>query len=136
MTRTEIFAYLGAPLSNSRWSWGAVRPPDGAVFLRVWEDENRTIGGRHYTRVDAASFIQDESGSPGYTERLRHLDLIRAGAASYMVMCRAADKTSHPRKIASFNQREVFVGGKLVEDQGDWWLERAARKPLEEVLAR
>jgi hypothetical protein len=53
-----------------------------------------------------------------------------------MVMCRAADKTSQPRKIASFNQREVFVGGKLVEDQGDWWLERAARKPLEEVLAR
>jgi hypothetical protein len=35
---TRFFDDLGAPLTNMQWSWGAVRS-DGAVFVRVWEDE-------------------------------------------------------------------------------------------------
>jgi hypothetical protein len=37
-----LFEKLGAPLKNTVWSWGGVRA-DGAIFLRVWEDEKRKI---------------------------------------------------------------------------------------------
>lgn len=37
---------LGANLANTRWSWGAVNPVTNEVFLRVWADELRTVGGQ------------------------------------------------------------------------------------------
>ncbi len=37
MSITAMFENLGAPLANSRWSWGGVRQ-DGAVVLRVWQN--------------------------------------------------------------------------------------------------
>lgn len=35
MAQTQSFEWLGAPLVNTRWSWGAVRR-DGIVFLRTF----------------------------------------------------------------------------------------------------
>jgi hypothetical protein len=133
MTRTRLFAYLGAPFTNPRWSWGAVRERDDAVFLLVWQDENKRIGGKSYTCVNAASFFGEESSNLGHAERLRHVEFIRAGAPAYMIMCMAVDPKAAPRTIASFNEREVFVGGKLIEADGDWWLERVARRPIDTV---
>ena len=43
-SRAELFSYLGAPLNNVQWSWGAVRETDGSVFLVVWQDENLRRG--------------------------------------------------------------------------------------------
>ena len=51
MTQEDLFATLGAPLANVRWSWGAVRPADGAVILRVWKDNVQTHDGREYVRI-------------------------------------------------------------------------------------
>jgi hypothetical protein len=45
-SRAELFGYLGAPLNNVQWSWGAVRETDGSVFLVVWQDENLRRGPR------------------------------------------------------------------------------------------
>jgi hypothetical protein len=56
VTLTEFFAYLEAPLANQRWSWGAVRPSDGAVLLRVWQDEQRKMDGPWLTQVTFTEF--------------------------------------------------------------------------------
>jgi hypothetical protein len=136
MNRTELFAYLRAPLANTRWSWGAVRPDDGAVFLQVWQDEHKKIDGKPFTCVNSYTFFGEDLSNLGHAERLRHVDLIRAGAPSFMIMCRAADPKASPRVIASIDDKDVFVGGRLVQFDGDWWLERAARINVSAVAAR
>jgi hypothetical protein len=135
MTLTSLFKYLNAPLTNQRWSWGAVRASDGAVFLRVWQDEVVKSGQKRSARVTANAFFKDDETNPGYAERLRHVELIKNGAKSYMIMCAAVDTQASPRAIATFNEKEVFVGGTLKETDGDWWLELVSRQPVRTVRA-
>ena len=133
MTLTGLFKYVGAPLANSRWSWGAVRPVDGAVFLRVWQDEVRKSGKRYLARVTAIAHFQGDECNLGFAERMRHIELIRQGARSFMIMCEAKDVHASPRAIGKFNEREVFVGGALEEADGEWWLEMTSRQPVRSV---
>ena len=58
-----MFDYLGAPLHNVQWSWGAVRESDGAVFLVVWQDESLRRDGRNYSLVHNQSFWGDTTDS-------------------------------------------------------------------------
>ncbi len=136
MTLTEFFTYLGAPLVNQRWSWGGVRPSDGAVFLRVWQDEGRKLDGSSYTQVTFTKFFADNNSSLGYAERLQHIESIRSGQPSYMIMCVARDTGASPREVAMFNRDDIFVGGRLVEIDGDYWLERINRLPASALKAR
>ena len=133
MTLSDLFGYLGAPLANSRWSWGAVRKTDGAVFLRVWQDEGQRIDGRYFTRISANAFFADDSSNLGYVERSKRIELIRGGSPSYMIMCRVREIGASPREIAGFDDSEVFVGDKLIEIDGESWLQRVGRKPRAEL---
>ena len=135
MTLTQLFTFVGAPLANNRWSWGAVRPKDGAVFLRVWQDECRAIDGMQMVQITFHKWFMDNPGNLGYTERLKHINLIRGGAPSYMVMCEAVDIKASPRTVKSFNDREIFIGGKLTDHAGDSWLQRVERRPVGKVRA-
>jgi hypothetical protein len=130
VNRSEIFSYFGAPLTNVRWSWGAVRASDGAVFLLVWQDQSKRIEGKQYTLVNDASYFQGEPANLGQVERIRQVELIRGGARSYMVMCLAVDPKVAPRTMASFNDQDVFVGGQLIDVDGNTWLERVERKSI------
>jgi hypothetical protein len=133
LSLTEMFASLGAPLANQRWSWGAERPSDGAVFLRVWQDESKKLDGRRSVRLTANSFFADKLDNLGNAERLRHVNLIRSGRSAYLVMCVAVDPRLEPRTISKFNGHEVFVGGVLADFEGDAWIELASRRPVSEV---
>ncbi|AXP04238.1 hypothetical protein DZG01_15065 [Pseudomonas fluorescens] len=129
MTQAEMFKRLGAPLTNSRWSWGGVRTEDGAVFLRVWQDRKKKHGDRWYMMVTHHRKYENDRDNLGYKERNDHVALIRSGAPCFMVMCCAEDKSSSPRKIKSFNREEVFAGGDVIELDGDTWVEMAGRHP-------
>lgn len=118
---------LHAPLRNARWSWGAVREEDGAVFLRVWQDEKLKRAGSWYMRLTAHDFFADKAHNLGWQERLEHVKLTQSGAPSYMVMCEAVDPTAAVREIKGFDNHDVFVGGEMVEHQGDLWLEMISR---------
>lgn len=72
--------------------------------------------------------FEEDPDNLGYSERLEHVSLIEAGAKSYMVMCQARDTKAIPRAIKGFNRKEVFVGGCLVEHDGDRWLEIVSRE--------
>jgi hypothetical protein len=128
MSQKELFERLRAPLVNARWSWGAVRQSDGVVFLRVWQDEIKRDDGRLFMRITANDYFQNNDPTNlGWQERLRHVALVRGGAASYMVMCVAKDANASPREVQSFNKNEVFRGGQLVDADGDTWLELQER---------
>jgi len=135
MSITQLFSRLGARLANPMWSWGAVRLSDGIVFLRVWQDRELKIDGKWYTKLTDHTFFADDPDNLGWRERLKHVDLIRGGAACYLVMCECVDVNASPRAIKSFNEHEVFVGGALIERDGDWWIERVGRKPVRDVAS-
>jgi hypothetical protein len=123
-----------APLASHMWSWGAVRLSDGAVFLRVWQDRERKIDGKWYSELTHHKKYQDKPDNLGFQERLRHVEAIPAGARSYLVMCEAKDPKASPRAIKGFNGREVFVGGALIEIDGDFYVERIRRKSISDVM--
>lgn len=133
MTQSAFFAALGAPLANVRWSWGAVRPHDGAVFLRVWKDRRRSRDGVTFVKVTHNHAYVTNQGNPGYRERQRPVGLIRQGAPSYLVMCEVVDPDARPHKIASFDTREVFPGGRIIEEDGEFWIEVLPGAPVEQV---
>ena len=127
MSLTAHFAKLGAPLRNSRWSWGSVRESDGAVFLRVWQDEKVKIDGRTFMMVTHhAAYVGNES-SPGYRERMQHVELAKSGSTVYMIVCIVRDAEESPRKIDRFIKDDVFIGGEIIDYNGDTWIEQAGR---------
>jgi hypothetical protein len=130
-----MFRRLGASLANVMWSWGAVRSSDGAIFLRVWQDRERKVEGRWYTMLTHHEKFEDDPGNLGWQERLAHVERVRSGTPCFLVMCEAKDVNAEPRSIKSFNDRDVFVGGELMELDGDWWIERAGRVPARELMA-
>ncbi len=133
MSPTDFFKLLGAPLTNQRWSWGALREADNTLFLRVWQDETRKIDGKLHAMVTAHAWFKDDPGNLGYAERLRHVEASRKGAPTYAVMCLAKDKTVSPRVIEKYDRDQLFVGGGLRTDAGEEWLELTGRKPVSEV---
>lgn len=130
---TEIFVRLGAPLVNQRWSWGAIRASDGAVLLRVWQDQTCRVDDARYVLVANHAAFAGDAATAGYQERIRHLEAIRGGAPSFLVMVEVKDPKAEPRTIKSVNDREVFTGGRLLELDQRTWLELVARKPLSEI---
>ncbi len=129
MSISNLFERVGAPLANIRRSWGAVRK-DGAVVLRVWQNETKRINGKTHIRLTHHQAFVGNEGDMGYQERLRHAAQIQAGAQCYMVMCEPRDTNEIPRVIKAFNERELFLAGEIVELAGDLWAPLAAREPI------
>lgn len=130
MTQTQMFASLGAPLKNSR-SMGSVREADGALFLKVWQDESRRINGKRYIWISDELPPEDDIGA---SERLAHVKLAESGQPCYLIMCQAVDPKAEPRKVKTFNKKEVFVGGEVIIEDSAYWVELEGRVPLQEAV--
>jgi hypothetical protein len=134
VSQKEFFAKLGAPVVNSRQGWGSVRPSDGAVFLRVWQDEFQTQNGRRLVQVTHHDSHEVEVKNSGDQERLQHVERVRQGATCYLMMCQATDVNARPRVVKQFNDQEVFSAGGVVELDGDLWMELGARVPIRQAM--
>ncbi|MGR3178524.1 MAG: HNH endonuclease [Candidatus Anammoxibacter sp.] len=122
---------LGANLKNPRWSWGAVDPLTNRVFLRVWKDQIKSFDGEERVRV--ARKIP-RSKSPGYKERLSHIDTIRNGAEGIGVVCRAVDVTTNEtREIADFESSALLRFGELTEDDRYVFAQIKAWVPINKI---
>ena len=76
---------------------------------------------------------QDDPANLGHQERLKHVELVKQGAPCYMIMCEAVNVDTVPRSVKDFNADEVFPGGKLVEINGDCWIELLQRVPVRQI---
>lgn len=86
LTMAGLFHSLDAPLKNARWSWGATRS-DGAVILRQWTTDTEVHDdGHEYVRI-ARGTRAPSARQHGWRERLAHIELIRAGAPCFVVLC-------------------------------------------------
>lgn len=133
MRRAAYFEYLGAPLHNTRWSWGAVRTADGVVFLLVWKDQIRVQEGRNFARLVRRT---DRTASvlPGASEREGHLEQFRSGTPCYLILGEAVDPRAKPRKVLSFNPDVLYPAGKLVQHDGGWYAEMLDGRPVGEIV--
>ena len=122
---------LGAPLRNQRWSWGAVHPQTGQIFLRVWEHdiEHDGDGERVSIMWEGAS-----KRSSGYQERLEQIELLRGGAGGFGVVCKAdgAD-AGPPRTTRSMDQRVLLRFGKVFEEGSRVFARIVDRVPVDEL---
>jgi len=89
--------------------------------------------GKQYVRLAHHSRYAENPENLGYRERLRHLDTVRDSHSGYVVMCKANDPLAKPRAIDTFNEREVFQIGKIVEFDGDEWGEIVGRIQVREL---
>ena len=106
------------------------------MFLRVWQDAASKLDGTLVVRVTAYEFFRThDPDNLGWRERLEHLEPVRQGATTYLIMCRAVDPDAHPREVAGFNERELFLGGNLLERDGDVWIQLRDRVPVRDVVA-
>jgi hypothetical protein len=135
MSISAFFEKLGAPLQNPRWSWGAIRKSDGAVFLRVWQDRKTVQNKSLFMMITHHCKYALRADNLGYQERLRHVERMREGAPCFMIMCCAVDPEGSPRKIKSYNESDIFVGGDLMEVCGDTWVLVVKRAPVGEIIA-
>jgi hypothetical protein len=133
MSITRFFESLGAPLANSRWSWGARRPSDGAMFLRAWEDRRQMFDGIPHMMLDHRAGTEIDGRNLGYRERRKHIEAIRRGAPCFLIVCKAVDADSSPRKILSFNSQTLLQGGRLLERDGCTWIEVVRTVPVSAV---
>lgn len=107
---------LGAPLRNTRWSWGA-QGRAGEIFLRVWADERNTVRG-----VDRVQILGRSWGgaSAGWAERKRQIKRLREGTQGFGVECVAkTPRGNGPKQIAHFDERALLKFGPLIDEDGD-----------------
>lgn len=122
---TDHYAKLGAKMGGV-YGWGAVREDEGTVFLSVWMNEGKTIGGKSYYMVLRGNPVKITNG---LRERVRHLDLIRQGAACYLTLCRPVNENADEKRIKTFDGAYLWRAGELKEHDGDLYIEELERIP-------
>lgn len=132
MSLSELFASFGAPLVNSRWSWGSVRA-DGTVFLRVWTDELQTVGRRRLIRLINREAYEGVNDNLGYSERCQHVEMLANGSPGFAVLCRAAEPVPLAREIISYDARTVLRLGEIEMIDGDEWAEVVERVAVRDI---
>jgi hypothetical protein len=123
---SDLFRILKAPLKSVRWSWGSVRP-DGTVVLRVSQDG--------WTSKGICIMAPDwKPGTNGYNERLEHIELIKAGAPVYAIMCEMLPPAPDGgERIKAFGDRDVWSCIKWHEDDS-FYIVPDARVPVYQIV--
>jgi len=130
---TDFFAgTLNAPLHNSVWSWGAVRPNDGVVFLRCWSDTLKRFDGLSYVEIQWPE-TEIRKSKPGWLQRNEHIALMQTGHPAYAVIVTAKNTNANPRQIAFFNAKEVFQLGAMMERDGVTYAQIVARHGIRDI---
>ncbi|KAB7767766.1 HNH endonuclease [Xanthomonas sp. LMG 12461] len=108
---------LHAPVANARWSWGSVDERTRRVFLRLWRIDIASFDSHQVIRVLGRLWAT----RPGWSERVRHLKLIRSGYAAYAVVC---EKDSpEAGTIRDFDHASLLRLGRVIDKDGMVYLE-------------
>jgi hypothetical protein len=122
MTITAFFRdVIGAPLVNSRWSWGSHDRLTDSVFLRVWRDQIIFEADSQSEWVQIF-WSRPKSQKQGFKERMHHLELLKAGTSGYGIECVAQDTEAEgAREIAKFDDSTLLVLGEVMsKDDGEY----------------
>jgi hypothetical protein len=121
---------LGANVRNPRWSWGAVEPICNRIYLRVWADQIKKIGGKECVLIDRDEYFAGYQ-SNGIKERRNHVQHIRGGSLGFGIVCEPNDKSD--RKIGEYNSETLLKFGKLKKHNKSTWAEIVSRVPISKL---
>lgn len=129
MSQSAFFNKLGAPLKNIQWSWGSVNMDKKTVYMKVWQDEIKQFGDKHFCLIvkDVNSYAPSNLG---FKERMQHIEMIKSGYACYLIMCHYTGDIKNKKRISKVNELSVFKGGEIIEAEGSIWIEYAGRVPV------
>ena len=131
MNKTTFCKMLGIQLSNTRWSWGGIRP-DGSIVLFVWADEARKSPNGDWFFL--AKRIRDGDPSPGVSERYEQLELIKSGRPCYLALI--IDKSGEHSEIGEIRNDYLFRGDGFEYEEGvAFWIKRGERIDFSELAA-
>jgi hypothetical protein len=135
MSVSGQFSFIGAPLRNIRWSWGA---PDslGRIILRTWTNEIIEAGGKRYVRLVHNAAYADKPKNLGFRERVAQVDCVKSGTPGYALMVTAKEPRTHPRKIASYDKNGVYEILSVRMFDGDEFGELGNYISLKDFMAR
>jgi len=116
LSLTEFFKIkLDAPMSNNRWSWGAIRNDQSAVYLSIWQDEIRRDIPKDPSSDTWADLLWSEElwaevngATIARNERLKHIDLIKSGLPGFALIKIARDVKAMPREMKEFNSEYLI----------------------------
>jgi len=121
---TELFNFIGFPLTNIQWSWGSSVGND--VVLRCWQHQTIKVNNKKYIEVLK---VDENYKSAGLPERQRHLDEIKNGAAAYIVIITCDDITAKKWRIKDTVQA-VFKTGGVIKNNNIEYMELLDRIEL------
>lgn len=133
-TISAMFKKMGAPLKNVRWSWGAINPTSGVVFLRVWQDLTLKYNGKNLVRITNRARFEG-TADLGYAERKEQIELLRNGRRGYLIFCEAKNPITTPRELNGYVNDRIFPSGDLFEIEGDVHIQYFGGIKIEEFLA-
>ena len=106
---------LNAPMLNKRWSWGAIREDQSAVYLSVWQDEIKRDIPKDPTSLTWTNVMWTEEKWAEFTdstlarnERVKHIELIKSGVPGFALVKVAKDIKAKPRAMKEFNSEYLL----------------------------
>ena len=129
MSQSAFFNKLGAPLKNVNWSWGSVNMDKKTVYMKVWQDEIKQFGDKHFCLIvkDVNNYAPSNLG---FKERMQHIEMIKSGYACYLIMCRYTGDIKDKKRISTFNESMLFKSGEIIEAEGSIWIEYVTPVPV------
>lgn len=117
---TELFNFIGFPLTNIQWSWGAI--VGNNVVLRCWQHQTIKMDNKKYIEVFKESLIEQGYKSAGLPERIKHLNAIKEGALPYVVIITCEDVNAEKWRIKDTVQA-IFKAGEMIKHDGIDYIE-------------
>lgn len=121
LTAKSAFEALGVYVRNYRWCWGGedelCRP-----CLRVWDDKIIEIDGEDWVQVSHHKHYTGRKRSPGYTQRLDHLQLYREGRETLLLICTPRSTVEEPRHIKDVS-KILFYAGNMKTIDGEQFMQ-------------
>ena len=133
---SDVFKQVGVTLVNPQWSWGGVTDDLDVLFLRIWTDQSKKFDGKLYARITDYKKRKAEEGkiNLGWKERLEHLELMKEGITTYCIKCKENDKDSTSGRIRDYDDTICLVGGDLMMQGGDYWLEIVGSEKIRNIV--
>lgn len=111
-TFSDFCAYLGCPLSNSRWSWSAISRDERRAIFTIWGDE---VKNRSYVLYPPSQRrpreIPDEADNRLGAEEIKRIAMkaiLDPSIECFGILSIAKDPLAETRERASYDDTTVF----------------------------
>jgi 5-methylcytosine-specific restriction enzyme A len=135
---SDFCAYLGCPLTNTRWSWSALSPNGRRAVFTIWSDE---VENRQYVLYPPTERRPREIPTEA-DSRLGAVEIQRIAAFAVQdptieaigILSLAKDPKAETRERESYDDRTVFR--LRIEHDGERYVAHLVERPSVEFIQK